>query len=293
MKIEYLKHNEINIPRWNYCVENSLNTMVYSMSWYLDIVCENWDAIVVDNYKAVIPLPWKRKFGIKYIYHPFFSQQLGLFFTDASHNNITEFIKYIPNTFVKYELSCNYMNNVKQLSTPRINYILNLDNSYQDLQKYFSGNTKRNIKKGEKNSLEIKDNISAEDFLILKKQNNISGIDNNNFEVLHKLFSTLVKGNYAKIIGAYNIDKVLVGAAIFVEFNDRIVYLFSASSNIGKKQRVMFAIVNSVIKNYAGQNKVIDFEGSMIDGVARFFKGFGAKVEAYHRINKSRIPYVK
>lgn len=294
MKIKYLKHIEIDKTKWNECIMQSVNGLVYGNSWYLDIVCENWDALIIDNYKAVMPLPWKRKFGLKYIYHPFFSQQLGIFYKDESYNKVSEIVKHIPLSFIKYELSCNYANKVMNLTpNPRVNYTLNIDKSYKELQDSFSDNTKRNIKKGERNYLDIRSNITTDDFLKLKKQNNISGINHTHFDTLHELFSMLLNNNYAKIVGSFDNNGTLVGAALFVEFKNRITYLFSASNDIGKSKRVMFAIVNSIIKENTEQGKIIDFEGSMIEGVARFFKGFGAEIEIYNRINKSKIPFIK
>ena len=294
MIIRYLKQNEIDKTKWDSCIKNSPNCIIYGMSWYLDIVCENWDALVSDDYEAVMPLPWKSKLGIKYIYHPFFAQQLGLFYQNHADDQIYEFLQHIPAKFIKYETSVNFLNSVKKLSlNVRTNYVLSLKSSYPELQNRFSENTKRNIKKAGKTINNINDNISIGDFLDLKKENNINNLQNHHFEKLEILFSLLIKNNYGKILGVKNSENKLIGAALFVTFKKRIIYLFSASSVEGKNQRVMFAIVNKILKESAGKNIILDFEGSMIEGVARFFKGFGAKPETYYRIKKSRIPFLK
>jgi len=287
MVVKYLKHTDIDIVKWDYCIRNSQNSIVYGMSWYLDVVCENWDALIVDDYKAVMPLPWKSKFGIKYIYQPFFTQQLGLFFTDKQYNDINVFIKRIPFTFIKCDISVNYMNKILGARVKK-NYILNLNKDYQDLYSSFTTNTKRNIKKSYKNKLEINSNISVDNFIRLSRQNNISRLNNDNFKVLDVLFNVLISKGYAKIVGVYN-NEILIGAAFFIEFNNRIIYLFSTSSEQGKDKRVMFAIVNNIINNNINQNKILDFEGSMIESIARFFKGFGAIDVPYYNIKKSKI----
>lgn len=294
MIIKYLKHNQIDKTKWDYCVENSANCIVYGMSWYLDIVCENWDALVSDDYEAVMPLPWKSKLGIKYIYHPFFAQQLGLFYQNHADDQVYEFLQKIPSKFLKYETSINYLNQVKKLSLNiKTNHILGLNKNYGDLYSSFSQNTKRNIKKAEKNSPIVHSSITIPAFLTLKKQNNVNHLSETHFNILEKLFTKLINNKHAKIIGISTMQNELLGAALFVSFKKRIIYLFSASSMEGKDQKVMFAILNKVIKEHAGQNKVIDFEGSMIEGVARFFKGFGAVTETYYRVSKSKIPFIK
>ena len=50
------------------------------MLWYLDIVHENWDALMEDDYERVMPMPVITKnWRISYIFQPFFVQQLGVF----------------------------------------------------------------------------------------------------------------------------------------------------------------------------------------------------------------------
>jgi len=283
MAIKYFKYDEIDKTQWNNCVENSANCMVYGMSWYLDIVCENWDALILDNYTAVMPLPWKSKFGIKYIYHPFFAQQLGLFYQNDENNKIDEFIDKIPGKFLKYHLSINHKNKSSrsQLSSKK-NFILNLNTTYEELYASFPENTKRNIKKGNNKNPNILDSITINEFLELKRQNSVTKLNQKNYDVLNNLFNMLIEKGHGKILGIKNTENELLGAALFVRFGKRIIYLFSGSTEEGKNLRVMFSIVNKVITENANQNISLDFEGSMIEGIARFFKGFGAILSLIH-----------
>jgi hypothetical protein len=79
MKIRHLKHSEIDLQKWDSCVQNAANALVYAESWYLDIVSPHWEALVADDYEYVMPLPVKRKFGIPFLVQPPLSQQLGVF----------------------------------------------------------------------------------------------------------------------------------------------------------------------------------------------------------------------
>ena len=81
--ISFCKHNNIDFKKWDDCISNSINRKIYSFSWYLDIVAnKSWDALILDDYKAVMPLPYRRKLGKEYIYMPYFTQSLGVFFRD-------------------------------------------------------------------------------------------------------------------------------------------------------------------------------------------------------------------
>jgi len=54
--------------------------------------------------------------------------------------------------------------------------------------------------------------------------------------------------------------------------------------------RSMFLMFNELISEYAGTDKVLDFEGSEIPGVARFFKGFGAVKQHYYHLHINKLP---
>ena len=75
--IRFVNRNQIDVEKYNYCIEKAIQSRIYAYAWYLDIVADNWSVLVLDDYDAVMPLPWKIKYGIKYITQPFFTQQLG------------------------------------------------------------------------------------------------------------------------------------------------------------------------------------------------------------------------
>ena len=77
--IYYLKRNQLDDNKYNSCIKQSKNSRIYAFSWYLDCVADNWDALVLNDYEAVMPLPWRQKYVIKYIYPPAWTQQLGVF----------------------------------------------------------------------------------------------------------------------------------------------------------------------------------------------------------------------
>ena len=76
--IRYVRQADIDREKWDRLVEHSVSGSQYGASWVLDAVCDNWDALVADDYKAVIPLPVRQKWGIRYIYQPVFIQYLPL-----------------------------------------------------------------------------------------------------------------------------------------------------------------------------------------------------------------------
>ena len=109
MLIKYIHREHLDEEKYNDCVENSLQSNSYAFSWYLDIVCDNWDVLVLDDYEAVMPIPWRKKYGIKYVYPPLWVLQLGVYSNEAIDEN--KFLKHLFSTFKFVELRMNTHNN--------------------------------------------------------------------------------------------------------------------------------------------------------------------------------------
>ena len=83
------KETNLDVDKYDACIENSIQSRIYAFSWYLDIVADNWDVLVLDDYKAVMPIPWKKKYFIKYIAQPLFLSAIGCFFERKNFSRIT------------------------------------------------------------------------------------------------------------------------------------------------------------------------------------------------------------
>lgn len=294
MRIRYVKHKDIDKAKWDDCIKNAVNSLVYGLSWYLDVVCENWDALVSDDYEAVMPLPWKKKLGVKFVYQPFFAQQLGVFYRRIADDQTYEFLEAIPKSFLKYHTSLNFLNEVKDLSLNiRDNYILDLNKPYEEIFKGFSENTRRNVKKAKKENFTLSENISIDKFIQLNKQHAKAKLDAMAYQRIAKLIDTAKKKEVGKLLAVLNNKDEVLGAVFLVNYKNRIIYLFSVSTQEGIKRRAMFWLVNQIIEQSINKGKILDFEGSMIEGVARFFRGFGSVNEQYYWLSKSKIPFFK
>jgi hypothetical protein len=50
--------------------------------------------------------------------------------------------------------------------------------------------------------------------------------------------------------------------------------------------------MDNIIFLFAEHRMVLDFEGSEIEGIARFFKSFGAEKRNYYRYKRNRLPWL-
>ena len=54
--IKHIQHSDINKEEWDKALSGHQNGNVFFSSWYLDAVCERWDALVEDDYKTIMPM---------------------------------------------------------------------------------------------------------------------------------------------------------------------------------------------------------------------------------------------
>ena len=289
MEIKHVKHEKIDYLLWDKTIANSQNSMIYAFSWFLDCVSPQWEALISENYEFVMPLPVKTKFGLKYIVQPFLTQQLGVF----SSMQITElivfdFIRSIP--YLSYEMNLNEKNYVSSsISLP--NLMLNLNVTYENLVKKIAVNTLRNIRKAENYRLKMNWELNYVDFLqFFFEQTQRYDLPDKN--ITKRLVLAAIEQKKIQLLGVKSVEgKLLAVLGLFTSGN-KLIYLLPSSSTKGKEVSAMFFMVNAIIKKYAGTNTILDFEGSKIDGVARFYKGFGAKPTSYYLIKRFRFKFL-
>ena len=191
--MEFLKRHQIEDEKWNQCILQSPNGLIYGLTWYLDEIASNWCAFVNEekgSYTAVFPIPFKRKFGIKYVYPPFFVQQLGLFSQQYSEEKEDKVISFLKQKFKFIELNLNYKSKQGEI---RKNLVLQLNLEYTEIQNSFSKNHSRNIKKAEKSGLKIISNPSSSDIISLFRSDRGSNLKIFSDKDYDNLFNLLQK----------------------------------------------------------------------------------------------------
>jgi hypothetical protein len=279
--IVYLKRHQLNIEKYDACIHNAVNSRIYAFSWYLDIVADHWDALVLNDYEAVMPLPWRQKYFIKYIYPPAWTQQLGVFSgNEISESLILEFIKAIPKKFKKVTIQFNSGNIFKHKNnSERVNYILPLNKPYEEIYKGFNANRKRDLKKGLKKNYSIDKNITPKEFLdFYLNEPKSYNVDNKQINTIKKLVNS--KNEASQIWGIRN-DHKLEASILFLIGKNRITNLLPITSNFGKEKSLTTLLINEMFEINQNSTKIFDFEGSMIKGVAGFYRSFGVKFENY------------
>ena len=295
MTIRYCTYDAIDKAKWDACIDRAPNGLLYAYSVYLDAMAKHWDALVLGDYEAVMPLTWNRKYGICYLYQPPFTACLGIFGEQLNAGIVNDFLLAIPAKFKYWDIYLNEGNLFKLAGFDlyeRMNYVLPLNLPYESLQDNYKDNIKRNIKRSEKLDLTVTKNIAlAEVILLVREQaRDFASLSPDDFEHFKKLYRLLYKKEKATTYGVFTKEGQLIAAAVFFFSHNRAYYIMVGNHPNGKTLGASHALINTFIKDHAGQNLVLDFEGSDISSLARFYSSFGAKEEKYSAIRLNRLP---
>jgi len=295
----FVKHDEINQILWDENILKSINGNVYANFWYLDVVTKHkWDALISKDYKWLMPLPSKKKFGFRYLPTPLFIQQLGIYGPGPFSQEVClHFIKHLDKNFDLVDYNINHFNVFDGFGKFKIkerkNLILNINNNTDLLKNTFSDGIKRKITKAQNSKVKL-NNASIRAIIKLFQDNNERAIPDWNFAnytVLEELYhmSSLRKKGFC--IGAYNDNGNLISGAFILEYKETATFIFSGNSDEGKEKGALPFLISNYIATAPKHIQYFDFEGSDNEGLYQFYSGFGAKEFNYLHLKKNNLPF--
>ncbi|MEP6724564.1 MAG: hypothetical protein ABJC98_02050 [Bacteroidota bacterium] len=292
--IKYLAQHQINKEKWDACLDGSSNGLIYSYSFYLDAMSKHWDGLVLNDYEAVMPLTWNKKYGIYYLYQPFCCALLGIS-GQFLHPAITnDFLKHIPRVFRYWDICLNQGNNVNNdffNAYKRKNFILNLNQSYEKLYAKFSDNIKRNIKKAAQLNCSVNKPALAEVLNLAKIQmQQFANVTDDDFIRFSNLYKFLEQKNAATTYGIITANGNLLCACVFFTWQNRAYYILAGNHPDSRSTGSSHMLIDAFIKDHSETNMILDFEGSDIPSLALFYSSFGAIEENYPGVRYNRLP---
>jgi len=293
--IQYFQQQQIDKSKWDACIDGASNGLIYAYSYYLDIMSKNWDALVLGDYKCVMPLTWNKKYGVHYLYQPPLAASLGVFGKEITASLLDDFLKAIPDKFKYWDISFNHGNffQLKDFDLhERINYVLPLNESYDKIAAGYSHNTKRTAKKSQTSTDLMQKDIHIGEVIALAQERlqHVTKLSDEDFDRFKTLYDLLYKKQMATTYAVYTAQRQLVASAAFFFSHKRAYFILAGNHPNGRTLGASHALLDSFIQEHAGQNLLLDFEGSDLRNLAFFFSTFGATVEKYSAIKLNRLP---
>ena len=300
--IHYLQRQEIDIAKWDACIDRAPNGLIYGRSFYLDhMAAGQWDALVLGDYEAIMPLAWRRKWGIKYLYQPPFTQQLGIFsaapITPAASaiasSLVDAFLQHLDRHFRFAEIFLNYGNPTPHFP-PYPNYILDLSAPYHRLAGQYKKDLIRNLKLAARSSLHYIKEFDLSTALSLYKdryQDRTPHLKEEAYTRFAALCQLLHGKGQLLVKAITDTQQRTLATALLPRDKGRIYLVQSTSLPEGRQTEANHFLLDRLIAEYAGQPMILDFEGSDLPGVAHFYRNFGAQDQPYFFYRRNRLPW--
>lgn len=285
---------------------------IFSRDWWLDIVCSkaDWDVLLIEQKgRMLAALPFYIPYpGI--LSMPVYTQTMGPWFAPDSNDTkyttilgrrqalckqFLESLKPYPHFLQNFSHQITdwlpfYWEGYKQ--TTRYTYLLKDISSPDHLWEHMSSNIRRNIQKAkEKHLITVKRGIPVEDFLQVhtqtfkRQQLSIPG----DTEILKTLITVCRERGQGDLWGGYD-EKGQIHAAVFIVWQESTAYYLAGGGNPALRDSGAHSLVLwEGIRHVSGKSKEFDFEGSMLPGVERFFREFGAIQTPFFTITKGKL----
>lgn len=307
MKVEKLSHHQINKSAWDECINHSPNGLVYALSWYLDTVSPDWEAIIVTQnttYQVCFPLPVRQRWGISYLYHPYFCQQLGIYHRQPLSKELIE--KIFQTLFTHYSYIPRLFLNVSNIwSIPRrsnlrlrrhFTHLLELNQPYADLRKQYRRDRRYRLKQACAKKLRIvsSDDIGPlVDIFLRDTVQKVPGAQTDpTYSQVRRLFNAVKRNGRYELYYTQDDYGNYTSGAWFVIYNYRIIYLFNAALDTARRENGRTLIIDHVIRKYQNSPYIVDFESPEKETIRDFYASFGSIPTPFYFLYFYNLPTV-
>ncbi|UCG28938.1 MAG: hypothetical protein JSV24_06140 [Bacteroidales bacterium] len=315
MDIRNVPYSQIDLKKWDKCIDSSLNGTVFGYSWYLNLVCENWEAIILNDYEAIMPLPLCTFLRRPAVISPCLAPQLGVFsprlpapeIIDSFLSCLRSKYRFVKVGLNKYNLISDEAFKIKT----GLSFNLDLIPSYTKLFHSFSRETKQIIETGRSKKYSVVKGLRLNDFIQFYRTRCVHKSKHDDkifYNKLRRLISFTILHRIGELYGAYSPENNLSATVFIIKTRQRITFLASAMMPDNSGLLAFALLLDHLLKQFAEKDLTIDFEilpcppkyvprfglypkkrepGKSLSGL---YKGFGATLFNYPIIVYNNLP---
>lgn len=307
--IRYLRPGEVDRPQWDALLLRAPNGLLYGLSWYLDIVSPGWAALVKEEagcYVAVLPLPVRTKFGVRYLMQPpLGAQQLGLFYVEPP--TAADWAQFGALLRQQFSYIARYAFNVGNAEVagpaalglagaPARTYHLSLRATYAELWANYRPERRRHLRKARAYNLVVEPATDINYLIQLFAENTaprLTGVLGEAYEypMLRALYTATSRLGMASLWQVRTPDHQVLGMMLLLHFKQQVIYLFNASTPEGKAVGAVSVMIDAFLQQHAGQDICFDFESPGVPSLERFYGSFGPVPAAYFTVAANQLPW--
>jgi len=274
----------------SFCETHDWVPLFHRPYWW-DAVLDNWDVEKFEFEKHVAYLPYAsyKKWGFSFSRNPFLTPYSGLLFSETNYTPVVKqnLFEQAQQFLSQYGISQYDSHPLlsREIESKRLKttFLLDTQNEFDEIKKSFSASLKRQLKKAEKCLTLVEDQNIDRLYSIytdsLQRQNSQEIVP---FHLVESVFSLCKKQRIGKILLAQDEAGNTHAAIGYVMDKNCGYYLLGGSRKEFLGSGAMGFLLQYCIQFSIAQGKsFFDFEGSEVEGVARFFSGFGGTKTKY------------
>ena len=291
---------------------------IFSQPWWMDAVCgpDGWNVFLVekgndiwaampyylierDGLKIITKAPLTQNNGIIFRYPPNQKYISRLDFEENIINQVCDFIESLNIDRYEQQYHYQFVNWLpfywrKYREITRYTYVIEDTSDISLIEKQFSSNIRKNIKKAKK-LVSVKEELDIEKLfevneMTYKRQGKKSPFS---FEFLKNLHTQCQNHSQGK--SYYAIDRFEnIHSIIYLVWDSQAVYLILGGSNPEFRSSQAYTLLISESIRFASQMGLkFDFEGSVIQPIENAFRAYGGVQKPYFRIYKTLNPDIE
>lgn len=293
--VQILPSCSIRYQPWDLCVQRQVNGLIYATTTYLDAICTQWYGIVVNDYEAVMPLPVRKKWGIRYAYTPAFIQQLGLV-GDSSSVPVEMLLPLVRSVVPYADIHFNFLNKdlLEMLPvTAKNNLVIPLERSIDEIRNHYRRDLKENIRKAEKLSPVYGHGSIREAVTHFREQYGarIQQALPADYQRFQQLCEHLQQKEQCLVRSVRDQQGGLLAIALLLKDSRRVYNLMNTTLPGGRHKEANHWLIDQIIQEFSGQPLLLDMEGSELPGVKNFYGSFGAVAQPYFHYHDNHLPW--
>jgi hypothetical protein len=293
--VQIIPFNQIDKAKWDACVTNNSNGLIYATTAFLNAMVKNWKGIVINDYETIFPLCIKQKFGIQYLYTPPFIQQLGFIGNNelVTKNIIAAIFETVKYGSVNLNFGNTNFNTIQQCKVHN-NFVIDLNQKYHYIKANYKKSIDYSLSKASKQNLKYTTDISFENAVENYQKHNQQALQHVNlddYKNLRKVLAILQKEEKVIVRKVVNSANETLSIAVLLKDNKRIYNLINYTNNEGRQAEANYFLYDKILEEFSETPMLFDFEGSDLPGIKSFYEKFGATNQPYFHWHFNQLPF--
>jgi len=283
--------------RWDICINNAINGCIFAYSWYLNILCDSWEALVLDDYKYVMPLLRKTKFKKNLYFTSKLGIRLGVFTNQLLTENIVkQFIDNIPDKDSVIDISLNMFNKLSDSHVKNITtYELDLIQNYKKIAEKYSNLFQKELQVAKNNKITIVKGLQPNDLINFSQKQKVKSkpkLNQNNIQKLRIIMAHSLRYSLGEAYGAYAASNNLCAVAFFIKSNRKLYLLYTAINNYGINLNASQLLIDKYIEVHSENDLTLNIENIISKNDFNFFSGVGAHEYKFQRYYSNKLFWI-